>query len=132
MAVDHLRRAGRLNEEEITRYALADAWFQENLPNPPFYADGNSVGAITWFREQADDMTDPLQPLLDILDAKSVIWEREISSDPGQIVYQDQWQVGAIPPSRLAMTPLPYPGGLGPNDWFEVREQYLQKSRTQP
>ncbi|MFF1251501.1 hypothetical protein ACFVYC_03275 [Pseudarthrobacter sp. NPDC058329] len=47
VAVDHLRRVGRLSEEEITRYAHTDAWFQENLPNPPFYADGNSIGAVT-------------------------------------------------------------------------------------
>jgi len=24
------------------------------------------------------------------------------------------------------MTPLPYPGKLGPSDWFEVRDRYLQ------
>lgn len=37
VAVDHLRRTGRLSEEEIVLYAFADAWFQENLSNPPFY-----------------------------------------------------------------------------------------------
>ncbi|MGN7200411.1 hypothetical protein [Arthrobacter sp. SAFR-044] len=131
VAVDHLRRTGRLSEEEIYRYALADAWFQENLPNPPFYGDGNSIGAVTWFREHADGMTGPLKPLLDILDAKNVAWERKISGDPGQIVYQDQWQVGVIPSLRLAMTPLPYPGKPGPNDWFQVREHYLQVSGMQ-
>ena len=132
VAVDHLRRTGRLSEGEITRYALTDAWFQENLPNPPCYADGNSIGAVTWFREQADDMAGRLQPLLEMLDAKGVIWERKISTDPGEIVYEDQWQVGVIPSSRLVMTPLPYPGKPGPNDWFEVREHYLQGYRTRP
>ena len=125
VAVDHLRRTGRLSEEEVACYAVADAWFQENLPNPPFYEDGNSIGAVTWFRESADDMTVRLQPLLAILDAKSVVWEQSVSTDPGQVVYQDQWQVGVIPAFRMAMTPLPYPGELGPSDWFEVRERYL-------
>lgn len=132
VAVDHLRRVGRLSEEEITCYALTDAWFQENLPNPPFYADGNSIGAVTWFKEQADDMADRLRPLLEMLDAKSVFWECETSADPGEIIYEDQWQVGVIPLSRLAMTPLPYPGKPGPNDWFEVRERYMQGDRTEP
>jgi hypothetical protein len=86
VAVDHLRRTGRLSEKEITVYALTDAWFQENLPNPPFYADGNSIGAVTWFKEQADDMTARLQPLLEMLDAKSVFWECETSADPGEII----------------------------------------------
>jgi hypothetical protein len=130
VAVDHLRRTGRLSEEEVTCYAVADAWFQENLPNPPFYEDGNSIGAVTWFRESADDMTARLQPLLAILDAKSVVWEHPVSTDPGQIVYQDPWQVGVLPASRMAMTPLPYPGELGPSDWFEVRGRYLQDTRS--
>ncbi|MFX1821864.1 hypothetical protein PV768_18955 [Pseudarthrobacter sp. CC4] len=97
VAVDHLRRTGRLSENEITLYATAR-----------------------------------LQPLLEILDAKSVFWECETSADPGEIVYEDQWQVGVIPSSRLAMTPLPYPGKPGPNDWFEVRERYLPGYRTRP
>jgi len=67
VGVDHLRRAGRLSEKEIICYALADAWFQQNLPNPPFYVDENSIGAVTWFRESSDDMTARLQPLLAIL-----------------------------------------------------------------
>ncbi|OAE00569.1 hypothetical protein [Arthrobacter sp. OY3WO11] len=125
VAVDHLRRTGRLSEEEITCYAVADAWFQENLPNPPFYEDGNSIGAITWFRESADSMTTHLDPLLAILDAKEVAWERLSASDPGRIVYQDPWQVGVIPASREPLTPLPYPGKPGPNDWFKVRKRYL-------
>lgn len=129
VAVDHLRRTGRLSEEEIVCYAVADAWFQENLPNPPFYEDGNSIGAVTWFRESSNDMTARLQPLLAILDAKSVVWEHSVSTDPGQVIYQDPWQVGVIPASRMAMTPLPYPGELGPSDWFEVRERYLQGTR---
>ena len=40
-----------------------DDWFLENLPEPPFYADGNSIGAVTWFEE------------------------------PGRVVYEDAHQV---------------------------------------
>ena len=130
VAVDHLRRTGRLSKEEIVLYAFADAWFQENLPNPPFYDDGNSIGAVTWFRDAAEGMTDRLRPLLSILDSKGVAWERSVSVDPGRVVYEDRWQVGVIPSSRLGMTPLPYPGELGPSDWFEVRKGIL--SNHQP
>jgi hypothetical protein len=125
VAVDHLRRTGRLSEEEIIAYAFADAWFQENLPNPPFYDDGNSIGAVTWFRDTTKGMTDRLRPLLSILDSKGVAWQRSVSDDPGRVVYEDRWQIGVIPSSRLGMTPLPYPGVLGPSDWFEVRRGIL-------
>src|SRR5699024_5608004 len=30
-------------------------WFEEHLPNPDFYADGNIVGAVTWFRTPAPE-----------------------------------------------------------------------------
>lgn len=129
VAVDHLRRTGNLTEQEILRYAFTDAWFQENLPNPPFYDDGNPVGAVTWFRESASEMTEQLRPLLAILDSKGVAWERSVSENPGQVVYEDAWQIGVIPPSRSNMTPLPYPGRLGPNNWFEVREDLLSRYR---
>lgn len=129
VAVDHLRRSGNLNEEEIVRYAVVDSWFQDNLPNPPFYDDGNSLGVVTWFRETATGMTDQLRPLLAILDAKGVAWERSVSDSPGQVVYEDQWQIGVIPPFRQDVTPLPYAGRLGPNDWFEVREDILSRHR---
>ncbi|MFF1251675.1 hypothetical protein ACFVYC_04165 [Pseudarthrobacter sp. NPDC058329] len=91
VAVDHLRRTARLSDEEVVRYALADDWFQKNLPIPPFYDDGNSVGAVTWFKGTADGMTDRLRPLLSIRDSKGVAWERSVTNDPGQVVYEDQW-----------------------------------------
>ena len=125
VAVDHLRRTGRLSQEETVLYALIDNWFQENLPNPPFYDDGNSIGAVTWFREGTEGMTNRLQPLLSILELKGVAWECTVSDDPGRVVYEDHWQVGVIPSSRLGMTPLPYPGSLGPSDWFAVRQEIL-------
>jgi hypothetical protein len=130
VAVDHLRRTGRLSEKEIVLYALTDQWFQQNLPNPPFYDDGNSVGAVTWFRAEPKDMTDRLQPLLSILNSKGVGWERSVSADPGRVIYEDHWQVGVIPSSRLPMTPLPYPGKMGPSDWFEVRKKILSNHQS--
>lgn len=50
VAVDHLRRAGRLTPDEEALYLDIDDWFTEHLPNPDFYADGNSIGAVTWFK----------------------------------------------------------------------------------
>jgi hypothetical protein len=130
VAVDHLRRTGRLTDDEVLEYALADDWFQQNLPNPPFYDDGNSIGAVTWFRCGADEMTAQLRPLLTILDAKGVSWMRSQSDAPGEVVYEDRWQIGAVPASRSEMTPLPYQGERGPSDWFDVRREILRRHRA--
>jgi hypothetical protein len=80
VAVDHLRRTGRLSEEEIVHYAFVDG-------------------------------------------------QRSFSADPGEVVYEDRWQVGVVPSVKFAMTPLPYPGTMGPSDWFEVRKGILAKHR---
>lgn len=115
VAVDHLRRADRLSTVDEQRYFDIDDWFRAELPNPPFYADGNTVGAITWFKTLAcEHMLKRLQPLCEILDRHDVAWRRAESDDPGDIVYEDEFQVGAIPQQRLAPTPLPADVVLGP------------------
>lgn len=43
VAVDHLRRADRLTEDEDELYFDIDDWFNANLPNPPFYEDATPL-----------------------------------------------------------------------------------------
>lgn len=115
VAVDHLRRAGRLSVDEEATYFGVDDWFQAELPNPPFYADGNSVGAVTWFKRAAGAaMLDPLAPLQRILDDHGVAHVVAESADPGTVVYEDRFQIGVIPYERFDPTPLPAGVVLGP------------------
>ncbi|MET9273265.1 HAD-IA family hydrolase [Kribbella sp. NPDC003557] len=108
VAVDHLRRAGRLTPAEEARYLDVDDWFLANLPNPAFYADGNSIGAVTWFKDPIPPpMRELVDSLLEILDAHDVAWEQVTSGDPGTIVYEDEFQVGVVPYVRGEPTPLP-------------------------
>ncbi|GAA1451291.1 hypothetical protein [Nocardiopsis tropica] len=115
VAVDHLRRAGRLSEAEEDLYLDIDDWFREALPTPPFYADGNTVGAVTWFKpEGCAHFTGRLDALRGLLRAHGVEHRRSESDDPGRIVYEDAHQVGAVPRTRRAPTPLPLGTVLGP------------------
>ncbi len=107
VAVDHLRRAGRLSPAEETRYFDIDDWFNENLPNPDFYADGNSVGAVTWFRPPIPpEMQEHIDELCGILTAHGVAYHRVTSDEPGTVVYEDEFQVGVVPHVRGQPTPL--------------------------
>jgi len=68
VAVDHLRRADRLSEDEEELYFDIDDWFRANLPDSPFYDGGNSVGAVTWFKRSTSAETlKRLEPLCAIL-----------------------------------------------------------------
>lgn len=115
VAVDHLRRAGRLRSADLALYLDMDDWFREALPNPPFYGDGNSIGAVTWFKsEPAAHLVERLTPLLQLLDRNGVPHRMSCTASPGRIVYEDDFQVGVIPARRRAPDPLPAGTVLGP------------------
>lgn len=115
VAVDHLRRADRLSEDEEELYFDIDDWFNANLPNPPFYEDGNTVCAVTWFkRPTSPEMLKRLEPLCDILTKYGVEWVAAESSDPGEVVYEDKFQVGVIPYTRSDPSPAPPDLVFGP------------------
>ena len=115
VAVDHLRRTDRLTDEEEELYFEIDDWFNAELPNPPFYEDGNTIGAVTWFkRTTSAEMLTRLEPLCRILESYGVSWVLAETSDPGTVIYEDKFQVGVIPPRRFAPTPMPSGGALGP------------------
>lgn len=115
VAVDHLRRAGELTPEEAATYLDIDDWFDANLPNPDFYQDGNSLGAVTWFKVPLpESMSHRIEALMAILAAHEVAHEAVFSDDPGRVVYEDDFQIGVVPSSRKKPTPLPAGLDLGP------------------
>ena len=115
VAVDHLRRADRLSLEEENLFFDVDDWFRAALPEPPFYDDGNSLRAVTWFkRSTAAHMLDRLALLQAILTKYRVEHSEVASVDPGTIIYEDDFQVGVIPYQRTEPTPLPEGLVLGP------------------
>ncbi|TXK35521.1 hypothetical protein [Nonomuraea sp. C10] len=115
VAVDHLRRKNLLTPEEEELYFDIDDWFREHLPEPPFYADGNTIGAITWFKHATTGaMLTRLRPLRDLLSVHDVRCDLVRASDPGKLVYEDEYQVGVIPRIRKRPSQLPPGVTLGP------------------
>jgi len=41
---------GKLLEEKIQTYWQQRQHYEEKQPLPSFYSDGNSLGAVTWFK----------------------------------------------------------------------------------
>jgi hypothetical protein len=95
-ACHHLMRAGRLSPEETELFLRVDGWFDEQLPHPPFYADGNSIRAITWFKPTATELIAALSPLRALLEKYEVVYDIVESEDPGIIVYEDAFQIGVV------------------------------------
>ena len=96
-AVYLLMNAGALLETEIKTYKEIEAWFEEYLPNPPFYDDGNPDKAITYFRNnKTAHMLEKLMPLLGLLDKYEVPYDVVYTNYPGKIIYEDAFQVAVV------------------------------------
>jgi ribosomal-protein-alanine N-acetyltransferase len=97
-AVSHLERGGKLTEAELAAYHYIDGvWFEEQLPNPPFYDDDAPGKPITWFKTApAAHMLAKLQPLMDMLDKYGTPYDVVYTNFPGRIVYEDEWQVATL------------------------------------
>ena len=86
-----------LSEEDKEVYLDIRSWFEENLPNPPYYEDGNTIKAITWFkRDSTKEMLERLQPLIELLEKYNVGYDVVYSDDVGKIIYEDDYQVAVI------------------------------------
>lgn len=117
VAADHLRRGGFLTPEQERIRQDVDAYLQAELPNPPFYDDGNSIGAVTWFKDPLPPETRrQLDRLRALLDLHGVEVDVVTSEDPGEVIYDDEFQVGVIPRERGEQTPMPEGTVLAPVD----------------
>lgn len=90
-------RTDCLNDQERKLFLNIEEWFNEHLPNPPFYNDGNTIKAITWFKTvNCKKMVMELEPLMELLDKYSVMYDVVFTNHVGTIVYEDEYQVGAV------------------------------------
>lgn len=90
-------RDDALSEEDKEIYLAIRNWFEENLPNPPYYEEGNTIKAITWFKKDSSkEMLERLQPLVDLLEKYNVEYDVVYSDDVGEIIYEDDYQVAVI------------------------------------
>lgn len=83
-------------------YLETKEWFIQNLPNPPFYDDNNSINAVTLFKDgnKAPEMITHLEPFFNIANKYNVEIIKSISKKlPGLLIYEDEYQIGIIPHS---------------------------------
>ncbi|NRQ31592.1 hypothetical protein HII36_07010 [Nonomuraea sp. NN258] len=101
-ACHHLRMGGRLTPADDRLFADVDNWFIARLPYPPYYADGNTIGAVPWFKPAAASLMVALAPLESLLRRYGIPYDVVRSDDPGTLVYEDDFQIGVLPHVRRA------------------------------
>lgn len=81
-------------EDEKQVFRDIENWFEEHLPNPPYYDEGNPDKYITWFKTKTTEhMIEKLIPLMDLLEKYNVEYDVVYTNFVGKIVYEDEFQV---------------------------------------
>jgi len=81
-------------DEEKQLFLNIENWFNEKLPNPPFYEEGNPKKYITWFKTKTTKhMIEKLIPLTKFLEKYNIEYDIIYTNFVGEIVYEDDFQI---------------------------------------
>ena len=97
VAAHTLRDEGDLSTHEHKALRTALTWFNENLPIPAVLAEPEHRRAISWFKPAATEAIRRMWQLKEFLDAHGHHVNVLRTTDPGTVLYQDDWQVIAKP-----------------------------------
>ncbi|MFC4471697.1 hypothetical protein ACFPH6_45645 [Streptomyces xiangluensis] len=100
--VNRLARAGRLSSEQYRFWRANNDWYDTNYPNPSdidplVYDHETHPGAVAWFKASSQELITRVDGYLELLAAHGVECQRVESSEPGKIIYEDEYQVVVIP-----------------------------------
>ena len=83
-----------MDEEDAGLYKEIDDWFAKNLPWPPPCKRQDKV--VCWFKtENSSEMLKMIKPALWLLERYDHPYYLVYTNTPGEIVYEDQYQVAA-------------------------------------
>ena len=97
----------QMDEEDAGLFKEIDAWFAEILPFPPQCKNQEKV--VCFFKtKNTEEMLKLIQPALWLLDryhhAYYVVFTNSL---PGEIVYEDQYQIAVRVEGKIDVKPLP-------------------------
>ena len=100
-AVGKLVDAGVLSEAETEEYWNNRRYFEDVLPVPPFYDQGNPDGAITWFKdtEEGNRIWAEMTFYRNMAVKYGMqLYLSECTDIPGEIIYEDAFQIAVKNP----------------------------------
>ena len=88
-----LRDRGDLTAEEDARLGDVYAWFNDNVPVPPFSTGRFPRDAVAWFKDNAREPVTRMWDVVALLREHGVEVRLLRSANPGRVVYEDSVQV---------------------------------------
>ena len=94
-----------MEEEDADLYREIDDWFAENLPWPEPCKRQEAV--VCWFKtENSEEMLKMIRPALWLLEKYECPYFLVYTNTPGEIVYEDHYQVAAKTDGKLQIDEL--------------------------
>ncbi|AEM88408.1 hypothetical protein Strvi_9118 [Streptomyces violaceusniger Tu 4113] len=100
--VNGLARDGKLTAEQERFRRANNDWYNAAYPDPSSVDPGVydrelHPGAAAWFKSTSQDLIKRVDGYLEILAAHGIACCMMRSSDPGRIVYEDEYQIVVVP-----------------------------------
>ena len=96
-AAEYLREDGLLESYEEEQLLEIFEWFNSNIPVPEGVRTSGRRVAVSWFRESAQAAISRMWSIVAILRDHGQYVEVVSSENPGKILYEDEFQVFAVP-----------------------------------
>jgi hypothetical protein len=100
-AVRHICEHSLTSGEDSHELKLLNKWFNENLNRPTKFSNATNKNpapiSLSWFKDSAQEHLLKTNDIIKILKKYDLVIERFISKNPGYIVYEDEYQISAIP-----------------------------------
>ena len=100
-ALYEMEKAGQLAAHELEWFVTLERWFDQNLKRPSRFAWSTRPNAprraITWLKMSAKEHVAGMRELASLLRHKDIQVEELRTERPGYVVYEDDFQVAAIP-----------------------------------
>ena len=87
--------------EDATQLKTLNKWFNINLDRPDKFSNASrhhpEAISLSWFKDSAKEHIAKVYEIASILEKYHLVIERVVSKNPGYIIYEDDFQVSAIP-----------------------------------
>ena len=97
-AAHELRDSDVLTRDEHRQLRMLLGWFNEKLKVPKVLGTSETRRALSWFKPEAQKPIARMWELKRALDYHGYNVEVTKTKEPGRIIYEDGWQIVAIPP----------------------------------
>ncbi|MBS1532196.1 MAG: hypothetical protein JSU01_17975 [Bacteroidetes bacterium] len=100
-ALRFIREHPSTSDEDVHTLKSLKDWFNANLEAPDRFSNASNKNpaaiSLSWFKDSAKEHIKKIYEIREVLDKYAIVVEVVTTKNPGYIVYEDDYQVSAVP-----------------------------------